>query len=72
MRNQLVYANLYAHLYAHRAKQAAINTKEYALAHQSELKCIGATSVVVGLAARAAGFKAGYEFAKTSNVPPTV
>lgn len=63
MRTNLAYANIVVNIYAHRAKQKALNVKEYAIEHKSELTCIAATTVVVGLTARVSGFHAGYEFA---------
>ena len=63
MRNPIFAARFYTHAYSHRAKQAITNTKERAVEHKSELTCIAATAVVVGLAARVSGFKAGYTFA---------
>lgn len=66
MRKPLAYAVLYAHLAKHHAKQAVANTKVKAVEHKSELTCIAATTITVGLAARAAGFQAGYEFAQTN------
>lgn len=64
MRNRIVYATLYANLYAHRAKQAAVNTKDKAIENKQEIARLAGTAVVVGVAARVAGFKAGYEFAQ--------
>lgn len=66
MFNRFHVAVIYAEAYAHRAIQTAANTKEKAIEHKSELACIGGTAVVVGLAARVHGFKAGYEFATNS------
>lgn len=66
MSNALVYANLYTQLAAHRAKQALVNTKDAAIDHKSELTCVAATTVVVGLTARVVGFRAGYEFANNA------
>jgi hypothetical protein len=54
---------IYADVCIDRTKHAAINTKEFAVENKSELTCIAATTVVVGLAARVSGFKAGYAFA---------
>jgi hypothetical protein len=66
-------AKLYANAYSHRAAETATtaykHTKEFTSDHKSELTTAGATAVVVGLAARVAGFKAGYAFAK--NGTPT-
>lgn len=76
MSDRLVIASLYAKLYAHRAKRAATDTTkkiaDTAVENQSELTCIGVTAVVVGVAARACGFKAGYAFAKSPNLETTV
>jgi hypothetical protein len=66
MPKPIAYAVLYTAVAKERTKQAVADTKEYAVEHQSQLKCIGATAVVVGLAARATGFQAGYEFAQTN------
>lgn len=65
MRTPLYIGNLYAFAAKEYATQAATAVKTYAVDHQSELTCVAATTVVVGLAARVAGFKAGYEFAKS-------
>jgi hypothetical protein len=61
-------AAIYAHLAAETATFAYTHTKEFASDHKSELITSGATAVVVGLAARVAGFKAGYAFA-TNKTP---
>lgn len=72
MRKPLAYAAIYTHLAKYHATQAVTKTKVKAIENKSELTCIAATTVVVGLTARAAGFKAGYEFAKTPNINTTV
>jgi hypothetical protein len=59
----IAYASIYAQLAKYHAKQAATAVKDVAVDHKSELTCIAGTTVVVGLAARINGFKAGYEFA---------
>lgn len=66
MRIKIATVALYAHAYTRRAQQTVINAKDFAVQHKSEIKCIAATSVVVGLTARADGFKAGYEFAQSA------
>jgi hypothetical protein len=66
MLKPIAYASLYAHLAKYHAKQAAINVKDAAVEHKSELTCIAATTVVVGVAARVHGFRAGYEFANNA------
>lgn len=64
--NPIVYTRLYATAYAIRAKEAIADTTTKAIEHKSELTCIAGTAVVVGLAARVSGFKAGYEFAQNA------
>jgi hypothetical protein len=66
MLKPIAYATLYAKLAKYHATQAAINVKDAAVDHKSELTCIAGTAAVVGLAARVNGFQAGYEFAKSS------
>lgn len=65
MRNHIAYAALYANLYAHRAQQAVVNTKDKAVENKQEIARLAGTAVVVGVAARVAGFRAGYEFAQS-------
>ena len=72
MRNRIIIAALYADAYQHRAKQAAIATTYKIVEYKSELTCIAGTAAVVGVVARVAGFKAGYKFAKTSNLATAV
>lgn len=66
MRNRIVIARVYAEAYKYHAARVATEVKEIVVEHKSELACIVAASTVVGLAARVAGFKAGYAFAKTN------
>lgn len=70
MRNHVrlyaLYANLYTRKTAQRVATAAGDVAIQAQDHKSELACVGVTTVVVGLAARVAGFKAGYEFAQSN------
>lgn len=66
MRNRMFTAHFYAHLYANRAKNAAVRTKDKVIENKSELACIAVTSAVIGVAARASGFQAGYEFAQNN------
>jgi hypothetical protein len=66
MRNHLSTAVLYANLYAMRATSAAYDLKQKAVVHKSEMIRLGCAAVVVGIAARANGFQAGYEFAQNS------
>lgn len=66
MRDRLYITALYAQLYAHKTKKAAINTKNNAIEHRAEIARLAGTAVVVGVAARVNGFKAGYEFAQSN------
>lgn len=66
MRYQLFVAKYTALALKDRAVRSITDTKKKVVEHKSEIKCIAATSVVVGLTARAAGFQAGYEFAQNS------
>lgn len=66
MPNRMFIATVYANAYAHRAKQAVVNTKEKAIENKQEIARLAGTAVVVGVAARVAGFKAGYAFANNS------
>ena len=68
MRNHIAIAELYANLYKDRAKKVVVNTKKKAVENKSELTCIAVTTVVVGLTARVAGFKAGYAFANGNQI----
>lgn len=67
MRNRLAIAVIYAEAYTRLAAKHTVNAAQAAAQsaqdHKSELACIGGTAVVVGIAARANGFQAGYEFA---------
>ena len=72
MRNRIAIAELYANLYKDRAKKVVVNTKKKAVENKSELTCIAVTTVVVGLTARVAGFKAGYAFATNNQIANTV
>ena len=72
MRNRIVIAALYAEACKYHVARVATEAKEIVVEHKSELACIVAASTAVGLAARVAGFKAGYEFAKTSNLNTAV
>lgn len=69
MRNKLTIAKLYANAYGHRAAQTVKNNADKAVEvvseNKKELTILTATSSVVYLASRVAGFKAGYAFAKT-------
>lgn len=67
MRNRISVAQLYANLYATRIVQVANETKQKVVDNKSELTHIAATSAVVYLASRTAGFKAGYKFAKNTS-----
>jgi hypothetical protein len=66
MRNRLFITTVYANLYAHKTKQAIINTKDNAIEHRAEIARLAGTAVVVGVAARVNGFKAGYAFANNA------
>jgi hypothetical protein len=66
MRDRIAYTALYAQLYARKAQQAAISAKDSAVENRNEIARLAGTAVVVGVAARVNGFKAGYEFAKNS------
>jgi ribosomal protein L18 len=63
-----IYVSAHTHLIAEKTKTVASSaskqTQEFTSDHKSELTAAAATAFVVGLAARAAGFKAGYAFAK--------
>ena len=72
MRNHLAIAGVYATLYKYHAKKAVVNTKEKAVENKSELTCIAVTTVVVGLTARVAGFKAGYAYATDNKIANAV
>jgi hypothetical protein len=69
-----IYISAYGHLASEKtktaSKKAVKHTKEFASDHSSELKTAATTAFVVGLAARVAGFKAGYAFA-TNKTPLT-
>ena len=70
MRNRIAIARMYATVYATVAANRVVNatqdTIELAKDNQSELACIGGTAVVVGLAARVNGFRAGYAYAQSN------
>lgn len=66
MRNHIAIARIYASAHTHRAAQAAVNAKDFTVEHRAEIARLAATSAVVGVAARVAGFKAGYAFAQQS------
>jgi hypothetical protein len=77
MRTKLIIATAYTSLYKHRAKQTATSTKRNIEKkiddNRSEIICIAVTSAVgtIGLlAARVAGFNAGYKFAKGPAINP--
>lgn len=63
MRSPVLTTALYADHYLNNAKQTVIHTKDKVIENQAELARLGATAVVVGVAARVCGFKAGYKFA---------
>lgn len=71
MPTKLVYAQLYTKLYAHRAAESAKKTAKQTVTtvseNKKELTILTATSTVVYLTSRVAGFKAGYKFA--NNLP---
>jgi hypothetical protein len=67
MRDRLCITAIYAQHYAHNAKQAVINTKDLAVENRNEIARIAGTAVVVGVAARVNGFKAGYKFAQSNS-----
>ena len=66
MLKPIAYASIYAQLAKYHVKQAAHTVADKAVENKSELTCIAATTVVVGLAARINGFHAGYEFANSN------
>lgn len=66
MRYHMLTIATYLDAAPHLAKRVVVNTKDKVVEHKSELACIGGTAVAVGLTARVAGFKAGYEFAKSN------
>jgi len=63
MRNPVLTAALYTDLCARNTKQAVVNTKDKIIENKAELARLGVTTVVVSVAARACGFRAGYKFA---------
>lgn len=67
MRNHLLIAALYAQAAPHLAKQAAATAKDKVVENKREIAFLGVTAASVGLAARVAGFQAGYAFAQSNN-----
>lgn len=65
MRNRMFVAAVYADLFTNTVTEAFHGTKQSIIKNKSELARLGAAAVVVGLAARASGFQAGYAFANT-------
>lgn len=63
MRNHLFNAAVYTSIVAHSAKNAARNTKQKVIENKSQMAVLAGTATVVGIASRAHGFRAGYEFA---------
>lgn len=70
MRTQLTIASIYANAYGRRAAQTVKTNAEKAAKtiseNKKELIILAATSSVVHLTSRAAGFNAGYAFANTT------
>lgn len=66
MRDHFVIATIYVQHYAQCAKQVVVNTKDQAVENKREIAILTGTAVVVGVAARVAGFKAGYKFAQNN------
>jgi hypothetical protein len=66
MKDRLFIAALYIDAAPHLARKAVVDTKDKVIENKYEIARLGATALVVGVAARVAGFKAGYEFAQQS------